>query len=112
VYKYSASPVPAEPRHVGPPTRFLRSNEPADEERPVRIPLTVPEGAGHLTVDVWDRFGGHARHLADETSPETGSRAVEREVNDDDGQALAAGSYILRVTVDGSSESRILRVRQ
>ena len=112
VYKYSAEPVRAAPRDFGPPTRFLRSNEPADEERPVRIPLSVPDGAGHLSVDVWDRFGEHVRHLLDETPPEPGSRAVEWEVDDDGGRSRPAGSYILRVTVDGSSESRILRVRR
>lgn len=112
VYKCSAEPVPAEPRDLGPATRFLRSNDPADEERPVRIPLTVPDGASHLTVDIWDRFGEHVRHLVDDAQPPAGSRDVEWEVDDDTGQALDDGSYILRVTVDGSSESQILRVRR
>jgi len=112
VYKYSPEPVPAEPRDLGPPTRFLRSNEPADEERPVRIPVTVPDGAAHLTVNIWDRFGEHARHLVDEAEPRAGSRDVQWDVDDDAGQPLDAGSYILRVTVDGTSESQILRVRR
>ncbi len=112
VYKYSAEPVPAEPRQVGPPTRFLRSNEPADEDRPVRIPVTVPDGAGQLIVDVWDRFGEHVRHLVDEPQPAPGARALEWTVDDDAGHPRPSGSYILRVTVDGSSESQILRVRR
>ena len=112
VYKYSAEPIPPEPRDTAPPTRFLVSNEPADEERPVGTPLTVPDGATRLIVDVWDRFGEHVRHLVDEPQPAAGPRRVEWDVDDDAGLALGAGSYILRVTIDGSSESRILRVRR
>lgn len=110
VYKYSAEPARALPREAGPPTRFLLDNEPADHERPVSIPLTIPEGADSLTIDVWDRFGDQVRHLVGESPPASGSRVVEWAVDDDAGGALPAGSFILRVTVDGASESQILRV--
>ena len=110
VYKYSSEPVQAAPREVAAPTRFLADNEPADQERPVRIPLTVPSGAGRLTVDIWDRFGEHVRHLVDELRPEPGRRALEWDVDNDAGEPLPAGSFILRVTADTSSESQILRV--
>lgn len=110
VYKYSSEPVPAKPREMAPATRFLPGNEPADHERPIDIALTVPEGAGSLVVSIWDRFGEQVRLLVEEFNPEPGSRTVVWAVDNGAGESLPAGGYILRVTVDGASESQILHV--
>jgi len=112
VYKYSSEPVPAPhalAASMGP--RLLESKEPTDSGRPVRIPLTVPPGASRLAVNIWGRFGAHVRHLLDEAQPQAGSRPIEWDVTNDAGEALAPGSFIIRVTVDEQSESRIVHVR-
>lgn len=110
VYKYSAEPVPASARAVVPATRFLENNEPIDTTRPLRVPITVPDGTGHLGVNIWDRFGEHVRRLLDESQPSGGSRTVEWDVTDDAGEPLAGGSFIIRITVDGTSESQIVQM--
>lgn len=111
VYKYSIEPVPEAVGIVAePPTRLLDSNEPTASGRPVRIPLTVPADASRLAVTVWERFGARVRRLVDETRPAAGDRTVEWDVTDDAGEPLAPGSFILRVTVDGRSESRAVLV--
>jgi subtilisin family serine protease len=113
VYKYSSEPERvAGPREATPPTRFLASNEPVETGRHVRIPVTVPDGARRLVVAVWDRFGEHVLDLVDEEAPASGERTVDWEVDAHEARlGLVGGSYIVRVTVDDTSESRILRVR-
>lgn len=112
VYKYSSEPLPA-PQALAPimTPRLLESKEPTDSSRPVRLPITVPEGASRLAVNIWGRFGAHVRHLLDEAQPEAGSRTIEWDVTNDDGESLPLGSFIIRVTVDEESESRIVHVR-
>ena len=111
VYKYSAEPVPEAVGVVAePPTRLLDSNEPAASGRPVHISLTVPAETSRLAVTIWERFGARVRRLVDETGPTAGDRTVEWDVTNDAGEPLDPGSFILRVTVDGRSESRIVQV--
>jgi photosystem II stability/assembly factor-like uncharacterized protein len=110
VYKYSSEPVPPPPRPVAPPPRLLDANDPLATAPPVRLPITVPSGAARLAVDVWDRFGEHVRQLVDERKPPAGPRTLDWDVADDAGQPLAPGGFIVRVTVDGSSESQIVTV--
>lgn len=111
VYKYSREAPPgALVQRATPATRFLDSNEPAETTRPVRLSIAVPAGASHLTVDVWDRFGEHLRSLVTESQPAAGARTVEWDLTDDAGHPLGTESFIVRVTVDGESESRILTV--
>ncbi len=110
VYKYSTAPPPVSPLRAAPPTRYLDSNEPLVTTRPVQIPLEVPAEASRLAVGVWERFGDRVRQLVDESQPPAGSRTVIWDMTDDAGQPLEAGDFLLRVTVDGRSESRILSV--
>jgi hypothetical protein len=114
VYKYSAEPVPApSPAALageGAPAALLAGEPPAEGDRPVRLPVTVPEGSSRLAVNVWERFGRHVRRLLEETGPAPGGRTIEWDVTDDAGQRLRAGSYLVRVTVDDHSESQIVRV--
>ncbi|HEY6425159.1 MAG TPA: YCF48-related protein [Pseudonocardiaceae bacterium] len=111
VYKYSVEPVPIPLREVAPATRFLENNEPTDAARPLRIPVTIPDGAEHLAIDIWGRFGDHVRQLLDDSRPTPGTRIVEWDVTDDAGEPLANGSFIVRITVDGESESQIVHIR-
>ncbi|MGH3897594.1 MAG: hypothetical protein ACRDTA_04950 [Pseudonocardiaceae bacterium] len=86
---------------------FLDDNTPSRSDAPLRLAVRIPDGAELLMVDVWDRFGEHVRHLLEEPQPAPGPRTVDWDVTDDAGQPLA-GSFLLRVTVDGRSESQIV----
>jgi photosystem II stability/assembly factor-like uncharacterized protein len=108
VYKYSDEPVAPE-RAVAPPARLF-DNEPRSSGLPVRIPLVVPEGADRLSVRVWGRFGEPLRRLVDESAPAPGERTLEWDGTDDAGAAVADGSVIVRVAVDGNVEGQILHV--
>jgi photosystem II stability/assembly factor-like uncharacterized protein len=112
VYKYSSEPVPAELLEALPPdTRFLESSEPAEATRPVRIPITVPEGASRLVIAIWGRFGEYLRTLVDESQPASGTRLAEWDMTNEAGEPADAESIIVRVTVDDRSESQILWIR-
>jgi len=111
VYRYSAEPVAA-PRQVAPPAalRLLDDNAPAQSQAPLQLTVTVPGSADRLMIDIWDRFGEHVRRVLDEPRPADGSRVVEWDGTDDAGGQLDSGSVILRVTVDGRSESQIVHI--
>ena len=111
VYKYSSEPVAVAEAIAPIAPHFMESEEPSDSGRPVRIPITVPGGASRLTVNIWGRFGAHVRHLLDEAKPKAGKRMIEWDVTNDEGERLARGSFIIRVTVDDRSDSRIVHVR-
>jgi flagellar hook assembly protein FlgD len=72
--------------------------------------VRVPDRAAQLTVRVWDRFGEEVRLLADERPPAAGDRELIWDGADDTGRIRPPGEFIVRVTVDDRSESRILRV--
>jgi photosystem II stability/assembly factor-like uncharacterized protein len=107
VYRYSAELVPAAPPE---PLRLLADNAPGRVARLVELAVTIPAGAASFKVDVWDRFGEKVRRVAAETDPAEGPRTVEWDGTDDSGRPLGAGSFIIRVTVDGHSESQIMHV--
>lgn len=111
VYRYSTEPVAA-PRQVSPDgeLRFLDGNAPRRGRWPLPLRLTVPDGSQRLIIDIWDRFGEHVRRLADERSPATGPRTVSWDGTDGTGRPLQGGSFLLRVSVDGYSESQILNI--
>ena len=114
VYKYSAEPTPAplavpEAQVVGEP-KLLADNAPMDTGLPLQIPANIPEKAGQLYVDIWSRFAKHVRRLIDEKRPQTGTRTLEWDGIDDDGRPVQPGAFIVRITVDGHSESQIVRL--
>lgn len=109
VYKYSDEPVPAPPRpaFAAAPSvggRLLTGDVGAAPHAPLRIPLTVPEGASRVEVNVWERFGRHVARVLEEADPAPGARTVEWDA------PSRSGSYIVRVTVDDDSESQIVAV--
>jgi FlgD Ig-like domain len=111
VYKYSDEPVPAAAmRAAAPAPLLLDDTTPTQSDRPVRINITVPDGASRLVIGIWERFGNHVRQLLDESGPEAGSRTIEWDVTDDGGEPLTRGSFIVRVVIDDQAESRIVRV--
>jgi FlgD Ig-like domain len=108
VYKYSTEPrvAPVPLGLVGP--EFLDAMEPMACERTAAITISVPGGARSLVVDIWERFGDHVRQLVAETDPPAGRRTITWDFKDHAGNDRGAGSYILRVTIDGKAESRII----
>jgi photosystem II stability/assembly factor-like uncharacterized protein len=113
VYKYSSEPVPAPLAALAVAPRrgqFFDTLESLEAVGQIRIPLTVPANASRLTVRIWDRFGEYVRTLIDEANPSAGSRMLTWDRTDDAGQKQAPGHFIWRVTVDGVSESRLVRI--
>jgi photosystem II stability/assembly factor-like uncharacterized protein len=109
VYKYSAEPVvcpEAEAALAAP--QLLDDATPVEVNRPIEIGFTTPPGARRLTINVWDRFGKPVRRLVDEADPASGHRSVTWDFRSDAGAPLPNGSYIVRVTIDGQAESRIV----
>jgi photosystem II stability/assembly factor-like uncharacterized protein len=107
VYRYSTEPV----RAAAPePLQLLAANAPGRVAGPVELGVTIPAGAASLNVDIWDRFGEKVRRAAAETDPTQGTRTVTWDGTDDAGHPLGAGSFIVRVTVDGRAESQIVHV--
>jgi len=109
VYKYSAEPPDRPVAALAAPAEarlFTVAEEPMRSTRPLRIPVEVPDGAGRLSVIVWSRFGEHLGDVVDESAPAPGARVVTWDPTDASGSPLPDGSMIVRVTVDGRSESR------
>ena len=114
VYKYSSEPVPppmaalaVAPRRG----RVFDDLEPLEAVGQTSMAMTVPARAARLTVRIWDRFGDHVRTLVDEANPSAGHRVLSWDRTDDAGRALPPGYFIWRVTVDQTSESRLVLLR-
>jgi photosystem II stability/assembly factor-like uncharacterized protein len=117
LYKYSAEPPPAANgglRALAPPGATRRLLDPSTEREvvpPVRLAISVPEGAAGLTVDIWDpQFGDHVRRVVDEATPRPGARTVEWDGTDDSGRPVGPGSFVFRTTVDDRTDSCVLWV--
>lgn len=114
VYQYSSEPVPAavEALAVSPRRgRVFDDLGPLEAVGRARMTIMVPASASRLTVRIWDRFGDQIRTLVDESHPASGSRTLVWDRTDDVGQTLPAGYFIWRVTIDQTSESRLVRVK-
>ena len=112
VYKYSSAPVAPAPAAQAVLRRggCFGSLEPLQANGSVRVPLTVPAGAGRLAVWIWDRFGELVRTLVDEPNPAAGVRELAWDRTDDAGAALPPGYFIWRAMVGSASESRLVRL--
>jgi photosystem II stability/assembly factor-like uncharacterized protein len=114
VYKYSSEPVPAAVAvlAIGPRRgQLLEDLEPVEAVGQASMTITVPAHASRVTVRIWDRFGDQVRTLVDEPNPSGGSRTLVWDRTDDAGQILPAGYFIWRVTIDQTSESRLVRLK-
>jgi hypothetical protein len=114
VYKYSSEPEPAAvaARAVAPRRgQIFADLEPLEAVGQVSVAILVPANASRLTVRIWDRFGDHVRTLVDELHPSSGRWTLVWDRTDDVSQTLPAGYFIWRVTIDQTSESRLVRVK-
>jgi flagellar hook assembly protein FlgD len=82
--------------------------EPLEAIGQTSMAMTVPVNTSRLTVRIWDRFGDHVRTLVDEANPLAGYRVLSWDRTDEAGHALPPGYFIWRVTVDQTSESRLV----
>jgi photosystem II stability/assembly factor-like uncharacterized protein len=113
VYKYSSAPIPAFAAALAAAPRrgqILAGLDPVETSGPATMDVTVAAGASRLTVRIWDRFGEQVRTLIDEARPAPGERTLEWDRKDDASRDLPPGQFILRVTVDDTSESRLVHL--
>jgi len=108
VYKYTNQELtePAESEVAG--NRLVGATKLNITADRVLIPLTVPDGATSLSVVFYDRFAGKVRTLLEEQNPTAGDRPLSWDLRDDSGQKLPPGQFMVRVTCDGSAESRLI----
>jgi photosystem II stability/assembly factor-like uncharacterized protein len=112
IYRYSDEPPPSAAERAAAPGPMLFSDrEPIESDVPLRLRIAVPERASRLAVTIWERFGDLARRLVDQASPAAGPTTIEWNLTDDEGRPLDPGHFIVRVTVDDLSESRIVHMR-
>jgi len=114
VYKYSSEPVPTAVAALGVAPRrgrIFEELEPLEAVGQTSMMVKIPANASRLTVRIWDRFGDHVRTLVEEAHPSGGSRTLMWDRTGDAGQALPPGHFIWRVTVDQTSESRLVFLR-
>ncbi len=88
--------------------RLLRATELHITADQSLIPLTVPDGAKALSIVLYDRFAGKVRTLLEEQNPPGGERLITWDLRDDNGQKLTPGQFMVRVTCDNESESRLI----
>ena len=110
VYKYSSEPVPLGAAPAVRRGRMFDILEPFSTDGQVVIPVSVGSNATRLTVRIWDRFGDPVRVLVDEANPTPGERELRWDRTTDAGAVVNSGYYIWRATVDGRSESRLVRL--
>ncbi len=70
--------------------------------------VDVPQGTARLTIELFDRFAGHVRTLADESNPAPGKRTFTWDLRDDQGEPVPLRQYMVRVSCDDISESRLV----
>ena len=110
VYKYSSEPVAPQLIERARRTEFLSSTEPEETRGPVEIVYTAPQGAQHLTIGIWDRFGKYVRKLLDQHQPPPGKHTLTWNLKDDSGRTVSRGAFIYRITIDDEAESQIIIV--
>jgi photosystem II stability/assembly factor-like uncharacterized protein len=109
VYKYTDAPV-WEPLTGGSSSHPLVRPDDQLLVTDGQISFTVdqPAGTRRLLIDIYDRFAGKVRTLADEDAPVPGSSPRSWDLADDHGNQCKPGAYVLRVSCDNRSESRML----
>ena len=108
VYKYSAGPAPAPLAVAMAAPALLRRAEPATlAVGRGELVVSVPQGAGALRVELWDRFGNHLEVVWQE-KPEAGERTILVDPQAIADAGLLGDAGILRVTIDGRAESMLM----
>ena len=69
------------------------------------IHYDVPQAGSRVQLGLWNQFAFHFRTLVDTTDVAAGPQSVTWDGTDDDGQAKWPGAVIVRLTIDGRTES-------
>lgn len=86
---------------------LLRATELFLDETGLDINIDVPEGATSLSVEIYDRFAGLVKSMDGSRKPKSGHQCVRWDLTDNDGRELMPGQYLVRVTCDDVTESRL-----
>jgi photosystem II stability/assembly factor-like uncharacterized protein len=89
-------------------TRLLASAQDIRYTDSADFEVIVPDHTQSLRVEFFERFSGHVHTLVDEAHPTAGKRTVSWNLCGDDGQRLQPRQFMVRVTCDSVSESRLL----
>jgi hypothetical protein len=108
VYKFTTQPLFEPPDDEGTGTQLLATAQAIRYTDTADFAVTVPAHAQALRVEFFDRFAGHVRTLIDEAHPQAGTRTVAWDLYGDDGTRLQPRQFMVRVTCDGVSESRLM----
>ena len=103
VYKYSPEPLP-----LPMVAEVLRFNLIASSDRligSIVFRFSIPAGARHAYLGVWNHFGWHVRDLLDEENPAAGLRTITWDGQDASGTFLNGSGYIARLCIDDDAES-------
>ena len=105
VYKLSAEPVAAVNEVAA--RSLLREDRAAGAVAATAPRIDVPDGAGKLSVGLWDRFGNYLE-LTSQDAPPAGEQSIRLDPEAVAAAGLQGSAGILRVTIDGRSESRLI----
>ena len=92
-----------------PPKFALQASSQAGKAE-MPISFTVPTGAKHVHVGIWNHFAVHVRTVLDQSDPHPGPRTVAWDRRDNSGHPVAGDAYICRVTIDGRGASALMRL--
>jgi photosystem II stability/assembly factor-like uncharacterized protein len=108
VYKYSDQPAPAPSAVATAAPALLRRAPPtALASSRGELVIDVPQGAGVLRAELWDRFGNHLEVMQQE-KPEAGERTIRVDPQAAADAGLIGNAGILRVTIDEHVESQLV----
>lgn len=113
IYKYSAEPVEPMAAHLAVAARrrpLLPQAQIVSVGLPADIPMEIPAGTKRLTLHIWDRFGVDVGCVLDEIRPQSGGRRYAWDGMTQQGETVAAGTYIVRLTADDVVASSLLTV--
>jgi|GEM_PF-420872 len=106
IYKFSDEPFEGD--------ELERRDEMAAVHHPMQgwdqleMEIEVPEGTSRMTIRIWERDGRFVRLLEDEPKPAPGRRTVQWNFRNDSGELEDVGTYIIRITLDETSQSHLI----
>lgn len=111
VYKYTDAPVrdPFLGAERPPPLVNLQELLRV-RDRQVSFTVELPPDAQRLVINIYDRFADKKRTIVEDDPRPPGPRPVSWDIVDDHGRQFPPGAYILRVSCDHRSESRMIFV--
>jgi photosystem II stability/assembly factor-like uncharacterized protein len=96
---------------VAEPAGFAMAYVPSLARGAVEISYVLQADAGRVFVGIWNHFAFHIRTLVDSQPQLKGRHTVTWDGRDDEGNRLAGGVYICRMSVDGKAgESQMIRL--